>query len=485
MPSRRRYHHRHSQGEWRTAANALAVVGLWLLVGSSCRHNGILGSEAAVSDGDGESDEVTGLLGQPQVSFKHYAGYVTVSESHGRALFYWFFESSQKNYSQMPLVLWLNGGPGCSSVGNGALGEMGPFFTNDSGTGLTLNKHAWNRAANIIFLESPYGTGFSYSNTSSDYEQLNDEPVAEDAHAFLIGWFRKFPEYAKNDFYLVGESYAGHYIPTLARVIVRENRASTGFQINFKGFAIGNPWTDAYSDNLGTTEFYFSHSLISEETYNTIRSNCDFKNSLPVDAGSTNATCNSAVSEADMDMSKIDIYNIYGPACNSNNSIVLKRGLYEMSLLVGAYNPCLDSVTPYLNLPSVQAALHISSPRSWVGCSSVVFRNYSKSDMVNSMIPVYQELLKENLRIWIYSGDTDGVVSTLGTRRWIKELNLTVQTPWYAWDYNNQVGGWTQEYDGLTFVTVRGAGHLVPFVQPGPAFALFGTFLAGQSLPKF
>ncbi|MCO5573360.1 hypothetical protein L7F22_027129 [Adiantum nelumboides] len=443
---------------------------------------------AGRSNGADESHEVTRLPGQPQVNFKHYAGYITVNESHGRTLFYWFFQSSHRHAAQQPLVLWLNGGPGCSSVGNGALSELGPFFINNSGTGVVLNKNAWTKAANIIFLESPYGTGFSYTNTSSDYRHLSDGPIAEDAYTFLVRWFQKFPEYARNDFYLVGESYAGHYIPTLARVIVRGNKnpSSHRFHINFKGFAVGNPWTDPYSDNLGTTEFYYSHSLISDETFATIKSNCDFQNDLPVDAESSNATCNKAVQEADVDLSKIDIYNVYGLSCNKKNSSTQKRRLFDLWLLTGAYvDPCLDSVTPYLNLASVQSALHVTSPVVWTGCSGVVFNNYTKADILQPMIPLYQELLKEDLRIWIYSGDADGVVSTLGTRKWIKKLNLPVEIPWYAWSYKNQVGGWTQKYKGLTFASVRGAGHLVPAVKPGPALALFRSFLAGESLPQF
>lgn len=56
-----------------------------------------------------EADRVIDLPGQPPVSFKQYAGYVTVNETHGRALFYWFFEATT-NSSKKPLLLWLNGG---------------------------------------------------------------------------------------------------------------------------------------------------------------------------------------------------------------------------------------------------------------------------------------------------------------------------------------------------------------------------------------
>ncbi|KAJ0502138.1 putative carboxypeptidase D [Helianthus annuus] len=123
-------------------------------------------------------DLVTNLPGQPSVDFRHYAGYVTVNEKKGRALFYWFYEAWTLPHEK-PLVLWLNGGPGCSSVGYGATQEIGPFIVNTDGKGLHLNPYSWNREANMLFLESPVGVGFSYSNTANDYDNLGDDLTGE------------------------------------------------------------------------------------------------------------------------------------------------------------------------------------------------------------------------------------------------------------------------------------------------------------------
>ncbi|EFJ34780.1 hypothetical protein SELMODRAFT_142327 [Selaginella moellendorffii] len=101
------------------------------------------------------------------------------------------------------------------------------------------------------------------------------------------------------------------------------------------------------------------------------------------------------------------------------------------------------------------------------------------------MLPVYQSLFKSDLRIWIYSGDLDSIVSTLSTRSWIKALNLTIVTPWYAWNYTNQVGGWTEVYSEMTFATVRGSGHQPPVDKPGQALTLFQHFIEGKALPSF
>ncbi|KAJ7555078.1 hypothetical protein O6H91_05G021400 [Diphasiastrum complanatum] len=425
---------------------------------------------------------VDDLLGQPSVSFRHYSGYITVDEAHGRALFYWFFEADHPDPLSLPLAMWLNGGPGCSSVGNGALLEMGPFYTNGNGSGLLLNKYSWGKEANLIFLESPAGVGFSYSNNSSDYNTFNDESVAKDSMAFLAGWFQKFPHYRSNDFYLLGESYAGHYVPNLAMKIMIENRLPHGFYINLKGFLIGNPWTDAYSDNLGSFDFYHSHSMISDETHDAIIKHCDMVDDIYTDSNSKNDRCQQAALQADSDLGQVNVDYIYGPACNSRPS---SRSTKRFLFLAGTADPCSDSVTPYLNLPEVQAALHVSSPSNWSQCSDTVFYNYNHADIFGSVLPTYRQLVGNGLRIWIYSGDVDGNVPTTGTRYWINQLKLPIHIPWYPWNHENQVGGWTQIYEGLTFITVRGAGHMVPSIKPAEAVSIFRSFLAGKPLSSF
>lgn len=91
--------------------------------------------------------------------------------------------------------------------------------------------------ANIIFLESPAGVGFSYSNTSTDYS-TDDTKTAADSYMFLISWLERFPEYKTRDFYITGESYAGHYVPQLASLILQKNKVTNQTVINLKGIAV-------------------------------------------------------------------------------------------------------------------------------------------------------------------------------------------------------------------------------------------------------
>ncbi|KQK14831.2 hypothetical protein BRADI_1g18852v3 [Brachypodium distachyon] len=164
--------------------------------------------------------------------FAQYAGYVMVDAAAGRALFYYLPEAiGNGNSSSKPLLLWLNGGPGCSSLGYGAMEELGPFRVMSDGKTLYRNPYSWNHVANVLFLESPTGVGYSYSNTTADYSRFGDNKTAEDAYLFLANWMDRFPEYKRREFYIAGESYAGHYVPQLAHQILRRSSPS----INLKG----------------------------------------------------------------------------------------------------------------------------------------------------------------------------------------------------------------------------------------------------------
>ncbi|XP_059644759.1 serine carboxypeptidase-like 33 isoform X2 [Cornus florida] len=349
-----------------------------------------------------ESDRIINLPGQPlSPPISHFSGYITVNQAHGRALFYWFFEA-QSQPSNMPLLLWLNGGPGCSSIGYGAAVELGPLRVNKNGVGLDFNKNSWNKEANLLFVESPVGVGFSYTNTSSDLTELDDGFVAEDAYNFLVNWLKRFPQFKTHDFFISGESYAGHYVPQLAELVYDRNKDRAKYPyINLKGFIVG--------------------------------------------------------------------------------SSVLKR-----VRIPGGYEPCFSAYAEkYFNKVDVQTSLHANtrganSSVEWKVCNDSLLYKFT----VFSVLPIYTKLIKGGLRIWIYSGDTDGRVPVIGSRYCIEALGLPLKTPWHSWYHNHQVGGRTVEYEGLRYVTVRGAGHLVPFNKPSEALSIIHSFLSGQDLPK-
>ncbi|KAL9236759.1 hypothetical protein vseg_011393 [Gypsophila vaccaria] len=438
--------------------------------------------------GDTFEDLVTDLHGQPEVEFQHYAGYVTVNEEKGRALFYWFYEAST-NPQDKPLVLWLNGGPGCSSVGYGATQEIGPFLVNTSGTGLNFNPFSWNREANIVFLESPVGVGFSYTNTSSDFLNLGDDFTANDAYEFLQKWLVKFPTYRKRPFYIAGESYAGKYVPELAELIHDKNNDTSSY-IDLKGILMGNPETSDAEDWRGMVDYAWSHAIISDETHRIIEESCDFSS----DKTWSNPECKGGVDEVLRQYKEIDIYSLYTSVCTVNSTsnseasmeVMFKSTSNMMPRIMGGYDPCLDDYArAYYNRPDVQKALHVSDGlklKNWSICNLTLFSNWA--DTKPSVLPIYKKLIAAGLRIWVYSGDTDGRVPVLSTRYSLNALGLPITTPWTPWYHDQQVSGWYQEYKGITFATFRGAGHAVPIFKPSSSLALFTYFLQSQSLPS-
>lgn len=428
-------------------------------------------------------DKVQHLPGQAfNISFAHYSGYVTVNENSGRALFYWFIEAAE-DPSSKPLVLWLNGGPGCSSIAYGQSEEIGPFHIKEDGKTLYLNPYSWNQVANILFLDSPVGVGFSYSNTSSDVSTNGDIRTAKDSLAFLLKWFERFPQYKGRDFYITGESYAGHYVPQLSQAIVRHNSATKAKSINLKGYMVGNALTDDFHDHLGVFQFMWSAGMISDQTYKLLNVFCDFQPFIH-----SSASCDKIMDIASEEMGNVDPYSIFTPPCSVKvgfSNQLMKR-LIRVGRISERYDPCTEQHSVvYYNLPEVQQALHVytdNAPSKWATCSDEVSATWK--DSPKTVLDVYRELIHAGLRIWIFSGDTDAIIPVTSTRYSVDALKLPTVGPWRAWYDDGQVGGWSQEYAGLTFVTVRGAGHEVPLHKPKQALTLINAFLKGTSMPS-
>ncbi|KAL3682548.1 hypothetical protein R1sor_000570 [Riccia sorocarpa] len=485
-----------------------------------------------VTDGTFAEHLIKELPGAPPYSFAMHSGYITVDESHGRALFYWFVEADVEDPTTVPLTLWLNGGPGCSSVGGGALSELGPFFPDKDGKTLLKNPNSWNKVSNLIFLESPAGVGFSYSNTSADLT-VGDERTALDSYQFLLNFLKLYPKYSKLPFYVSGESYAGHYVPQLAATILKLDKDSV---INFKGIAVGNAWTDSAIDNFGAIFYWWTHALISDTSFYGMAKTCNFSDTGPLyslqeaqlKSSGNSLTCDELVELAMKEMGNINIYEIYVDVCLSASAQAeakqfakkLNRDRQRPGSL-GAlplansdpsyYDPCIDNeVEEYLNQPAVQKALHANTTRtavhldrlqfciSWMFllhrllkirtpasskelfllfCSDIV--RYSEKDLLSSVVPLYKDvLLNSNLKILIFSGDHDAIVPVTGSRAWISTLGLKIVEDWKPYYVNKQVAGYVTKYDKLTFATVRGAGHMVPYTQPERGLYLFGNFVS-------
>ncbi|KAH0856825.1 hypothetical protein HID58_085086 [Brassica napus] len=394
-----------------------------------------------------EEDLVVRLPGQPKVLFRQYAVYVDVDSETGRSLFYYFVEADSQPETK-PLTLWLNGGPGCSSVGGGAFTELGPFYPTGDGHGLRINSMSWNKASDML--------------------------------VFLLRWFNKFPALKARHLFLTGESYAGHYIPQLADAIHSYNRQSSGFKINVKGIAIGNPLLKLDTDTSASYDFLWYHGIISDERRHAIIRQCDFT-SLP----NISKECIEALTEVSLANMYVNVYDTH-----VEQELRLKKMGFQATQMSMGVDVCMKHERQlYFNLPAVQHALHVnrtSLPYQWSMCSTLV--NYSGIDGNINMLPILKRIIQNKTYVWISSGDQDSVVPLLGSRTLVRELahdlNFSTTLPYGPWFHKNQVGGWVTEYGKiLTFATVRGAAHMVPYA-PSRALHIFSSFVRGRRLPN-
>ena len=195
-----------------------------------------------------------------------YSGYLnTTIENH--TLFY-IYTPSQNNPDTDPLFLWLNGGPGCSSL-FGMLGENGPvIFDRDSGE-MKLNPFSWNKNSNLLFIEQPAGVGFSETN-DTEFE-WNDDLMAENLLFGVKDFINEF-NLKGRPFLITGESYAGVYIPYLATYILNDDSQD---KINLTGIFVGNGLTDGESDiERSMVDFAYYHGISSINTYTDFKFNC-------------------------------------------------------------------------------------------------------------------------------------------------------------------------------------------------------------------
>uniref|UniRef100_J3LF33 Carboxypeptidase n=2 Tax=Oryza brachyantha TaxID=4533 RepID=J3LF33_ORYBR len=348
-----------------------------------------------------------------------------------------------------------------------------------------------------MFLESPVGVGFSYTNTSSDLQQLGDKITADDAYIFLLNWFKRFPQYKSHDFYIAGESYAGHYVPQLSEKIFDGNKQGPKENyINFKGFMIGNALMDDETDQTGMIEYAWDHAVISDRVYADVKKYCDFSMENVTDA------CDRALTEYFAVYRLIDMYSLYTPVCTevSSSSSAAALGQRKVSVHGAApkifskyhgwymrpagYDPCTsDYAEVYFNRPDVQEALHANVTKigyNWTHCSDAIGK---WRDAPFSTLPIIRKLVAGGIRVWVFSGDTDGRIPVTSTRLTLNKLGLKMVQEWTPWYDHQQVGGWTIIYEGLTFVTIRGAGHEVPLHAPRQALSLFSHFLADKKMP--
>ena len=387
-------------------------------------------------------DELMGQLPDaPAFPTNTYSGYLNVSDT--KSLHYVFAES-QSDPTTDPIIIWFNGGPGCSSM-LAFMQEMGPIEIDDGETYLSANKNPWIRRANVIWLESPAGVGWSIAGTEADLS-TNDMIQSEDALAALKSWYGKFPEYSTNPLYVSGESYAGIYVPYLAWQIYQNN-----LQADFKpdissiplaGIMVGNGATDWTYDvwpsfaatvaNMNIIPF----SLLDELEAN----NCVvyFHNVRPSTDTPECKRLGLKLNKLTEDLNWYDLYRqnydlspLNGEERFGTTVIGGEERRYKRGYTPKEYTPFAtdlfgsdskfgdvvlgDFVTFYMNKQETRDAFNIpDSVQVYEQCSSTL--DYHVQDEASLWI---YPILRNKYKLMFYSGDTDGAIPTYGTKQWI------------------------------------------------------------------
>uniref|UniRef100_A0A2P2J018 Carboxypeptidase n=1 Tax=Rhizophora mucronata TaxID=61149 RepID=A0A2P2J018_RHIMU len=219
----------------------------------------------------------------------------------------------------------------------------------------------------MLYLESPPGVGFSYSANKSFYTSVNDENTARDNLAFLERWFKKFPEYRGRDFFITGESYGGHYVPQLAQLIVQ-----SGLKFNLKGIAIGNPLLDYSIDFNSRAEYFWSHGLISDATYEIFTTVCNNSHlRRQYQKGSLSPACAWVSSQVSSEVGRfVNTYDVTLDVCLS--TIESQSQMLNQMEHTRQIDVCVEDETiKYLNRKDVQEAIHaqLVGVSKWTVCS--------------------------------------------------------------------------------------------------------------------
>lgn len=414
-------------------------------------------------------------------SVKSYSGYFQTGAdaSDGRKLFFWFFESRSVPASD-PLLLWLTGGPGCSSM-LAALAENGPCLITKNGSAVN-NPHSWTNKANVLWVDQPAGTGFSVgSNPSHMYENI----VEDQMYTFLQAFFQHFSQYRSLDFFVTGESYGGHYVPSVSHRIWQGNEEKEGLRINLKGLAVGNgmtvpaeqfKWYAEMGLNGGQIEGGTAPGVIDNATYQQMQS--QIHPCLEKISHCTSNKTYSACAEAYSFCSEAFIGPYQGTGMN----------VYDQRIKCEVPGLCYDfsGPTSWLNSADVQRQLGVN--KKWESCNYAVNAQFQGDWMLSYDFKLV-DMLNSGVRVLIYAGDCDFICNWLGNKHWALKLqwphgsdfNAAEDKPYMA---NGQKVGRIRTSHGFSFMQVFQAGHMVPMDQPEVSLQMINQFVNGQLEPS-
>ena len=407
-----------------------------------------------------EQSRVLGLPG-PGAAVTSHSGFLTVNQQFNSNLFFWFFESQQSPPLEAPVLLWLQGGPGSSSL-YGLFAENGPFDV-DADLNLVTRNFSWSNTHNLLYIDNPTGTGFSFTDDEAGYARSEDD-VARDLYSALTQFFTAFEMFRDNDFYVSGESYAGKYLPAIVHKIHVENPTAE-LKINVKGMAIGDGFVDPINQ-VDYSEYFYNVGLIDAKQSEQFR-----------DAATQTAEL---INRGDLEAAfllwdALLIVTVYPyPSLFENMTGFTNQYNYLTPNDAGP-----EPFNDFLQLPTTRAAIHVGNLPYNEDADSVI--RFMIGDEMNTTKPLVASILDAGYRVLIYSGQLDICVPYPLTERWLASMEWHGAEQYRAadrliWREQGEIAGYVRQVDNLSEVLVRNSGHMVPADQSEVAYALITRF---------
>jgi len=397
-----------------------------------------------------------GAVTVPGVSWSGFAPVGPAGE-----LFYWFFESARAGLvpraETLPLVVWLNGGPGSSSL-LGLFTENGPVRLTGSPARVTPATVSWNRGAHLLYWDQPVGTGFSTvhdGNYATNQRTVAREFCAALEHFYASVGYRDCP------LFIAGESYAGKFIPNIAAEILAHQP-----QIPLRGIAIGDGWISPHVQARAQVAFAFELGFV------------DHRQRVEVDA---------MLDQADRAFADGDGALAYRLQNRVEQRILSCSGqpdIFDVRRWSGLEDA--DALTRYLNSAALKSAVGLPESAEWSPATddSPVAAALEADGMIDAAGVVAG--LLSRVDVLIYSGNFDMSCGYAGAERLLSELDWHGRDEWNAlsrliWTGDHGAPlGYVKQLDRLTQVVVPGAGHLAPADQPSTVRSMIENWIVGS-----
>ncbi|KAJ4231907.1 hypothetical protein NW759_002303 [Fusarium solani] len=381
-----------------------------------------------------------------------HSGYLSVGKNH--SMWFWFFEA-RNDPSNAPLVLWLNGGPGCSSM-VGLFQEHGPCHFVDNKTEPSLNPHSWNEYANMLYIDQPIGTGFSVG----DLDVNSTITAAPYIWKFMQVFLDRFPKYQSREFGLFSQSYGGHYGPEFADYFLKQNDAIDAgtveghkLDMSYATYAHRNKYKQILNDELigRFLDAYDDYCLPAYE-------NCTKAEGQDEGCARADYVCNEQM------------------YVNLNIASRVDFNVYDVRIGRDDVDPP-ETFVDYITRADVMEA--IGARTRFAECSDEVYANMETTgDGARSFLGPLADVVKRGINTLIWAGDTDWICNWEGNLWAADALEWPGQAKFAAtalrnYTVNGKVHGRYKVVDNLAFLKVFGAGHSVPYYQPETALQVF------------